>query len=205
MEINRREEDKVGITRNGDIAKSNAGPSFSFSSGRFMFNESPEEEETVDCINKSGHLFADFKKKPPTLEDALKSLGYGDEKSKQLSDEFMEKAKAKLEEFEAPELTPGDVAVIFCYTFEWDSEKYGEGIGSPYRKLNNSLSIDRSNASLKKTRDFLFLLLHSLRKLPRYSPINGVLYRGIRVHVQTEVSPEFPNMKPYAPGNEKMW
>ena len=32
-----------------------------------------------------------------------------------------------------------------------------------------------------------------------------MLYRGIRVHVQTEVDPEFTNRKPYAAGNEKTW
>ena len=54
-----------------------------------MFNESPDEEETVDCINKTGHLFADFKKKLSTLEEALKPMESGDEKSKELSYEFL--------------------------------------------------------------------------------------------------------------------
>ena len=49
--------------------------SFSFSSDRFVFNETPDEEEVVECINKSGHLFAEFRKKPPTLEEALWSMG----------------------------------------------------------------------------------------------------------------------------------
>ena len=204
MEVIRKDEGKVNITRNGGIAKSNTGLSLSFSSDRFMFTETPDEEEIVDCINKSGHLFADFKRKPPTLEEALKSMEYGDEKSKELSYEFLGKAKGKLDEFEAPGLTPEDVSAIYCYTYEWDSKRFGD-LESPYRKLNNSLSIDRSNAGLKKTRGFLFLLLVTLRKLPRYTPVNGVLYRGIRVHVQTEADPDFPRRKPYAAGNEKVW
>ena len=199
MEIDRREEDKVVIERNDTGASeivcetptSADTLSLSFSSDRFMFNESPDEEETVDCINKSGHLFTEFKKKHPTLEDALKSMEYGDEKAKKLSAMFMKRADGKLKEFEAPGLTSEDVAAIFCYTYEWEREKYGD-FESPYRMLNNSLSIDRSNASLKKTRGFLFLLLQALRKLPRYTPVNGVLYRGIRIHVQTEMDPEYP-------------
>ena len=210
MEVEKRvgeekEEGKAAIARGENVHETQDTPSLSFSSDRFMFNESLEEEEIVECINKSGHLFTEFKKKPPTLEEALMSMEYGDERSKELSYEFLGKAKGKLkDEFDAPGLTPEDVAAIYCYTYEWDSKKFGD-YESPYRKLNNSLSIDRSNASLKKTRGFLFLLLQSLRKLPRYTPVNGVLYRGIRVHVQTEMDPEYPKRKPYAAGNEKVW
>ena len=210
MEVNRKEEDKVDVARSEtEIVREIPTDtlSLSFSSDRFMFSESPDEEETVDCINKSGHLFAEFKKKkPPTLEEALRSMEYGDVKAKELSEKFLERANGKLEEFEAPELTHENVAAIFCYTHECNSEKEkAEGIGSPYRKLNNSLSIDRSNASLKKTRGFLLLLLQTLRKLPRYTPVNGVLYRGIRAHIQTEADPNSPKTKPYAKGNEKVW
>ena len=210
MEVNKKEEDKVNVARSEtEIVRGTPTDalSLSFSSDRFMFNETPDEEETVDCINKSGHLFSEFKKKkPPTLEEALKSMEYGDEKAKELAGKFLERAEGKLEEFEAPELTPENVAAIFCYTHECNSEKEkAERIESPYRKLNNSLSIDRSNASLKKTRGFLFLLLQALRKLPRYTPVNSVLYRGIRAHVQTEADPKYPKTKPYAAGNEKVW
>ena len=45
----------------------------------------------------------------------------------------------------------------------------------------------------------------ALRKLPRYIPVNGVLYRGIKVHVQTEADPQNPKRLPYAAGNEKVW
>ena len=114
MEINRREEDKVVIERDDTGASeivceaptSTDTLSLSFSSDRFMFNESPDEEETVDCINKSRHLFADFKKKKsPTLEEALKSMEYGDEKAKKLSAMFLKRADEKLKEFETPGLT----------------------------------------------------------------------------------------------------
>ena len=46
--------------------------------------------------------------------------------------------------------------------------------------------------------------MQALRKLPRYTPVNGVLYRGIRAHVQTEADPKSPKTKPYAKGSEKV-
>ena len=85
-------------------------------------------------------------------------MEYGDEKSSELCKKFMESGKDKLERFDTSGVTIEDVAVITCYTFEWDNKRFGD-IESPYRKLNNSLSIGRSNVSLKKTRGFLFLLL----------------------------------------------
>ena len=81
MEVNRKEGDKVNVARSEtEVVRETSTDtlSLSFSSDRFMCNESPDEEETVDCINKSGHLFAEFKKKPPTLEEALRSMEYGD-------------------------------------------------------------------------------------------------------------------------------
>ena len=166
MEIKREEKDETNITRDEivhssekDVSRGENGgvesepSSLSFSSERFAFSDTPEEEDTaVECINTSRHLFTDFRKKsPPSLEEALEAMGYGEEKAKKLTEMFLEKAREKLEEFDAPGLTAEDVAAIFCYTYEWDEKKFGEGFESPYRKLNNSLSVDRSNANLKKT------------------------------------------------------
>ena len=47
--------------------------------------------------------------------------------------------------------------------------------------------------------------MQALRKFPRYTPVNGVLYRGIRAHVQTEIDSKNPKTKPYTKGNEKTW
>ena len=182
--------DETGNTSGKDISRGESGTvsgaesePFSSSPERFVFSDTPDEEDaTVECINNSGHLFKEFKKSPPTLEEALEAMGYvkkedkedkedkkpteTDEKlSRTLSEMLLKRAKEKLEEFDAPGLTAEDIAVIFCYTYEWDEEKFGKDIDSPYRKLSNSLSIDRSNANLKKTCRFLFLLLAALRKL----------------------------------------
>ena len=108
--------------------------SFSFSSSCFAFSETPgEEDAAVECIDRSGHLFSEFKKKPPTLEEALEAMGYvkkedkkedkkpteKDEKlSRTLSKMFLERAMGKLEELDAPGLTAEDVAAVFCYAYE---------------------------------------------------------------------------------------
>ena len=173
----------------------------SFSSERFDF-VGLEEHGVVDSIDRISQLFTRLTKKPPTLEEALACMGY--EKAKELAEQSTEKATDKLTELYAPDLTVEDVAVIFCYTLEWNEKRLGDG-ESPHKKLNNSLSVDRSSAALKKTRGFLFLLLQALRKLPRFVPESHTLYRGIRAHVQTEPDPEFPDRKPYAAGNKKTW
>ena len=180
------------------------------SSEQFGFNfrlttEDDEIETTVSGIDQMSHLYVSLAKKPPTLEEALKSMRY--EKAEELTELFTKNATGKLKELDAPGLTVEDVAVILCYTFEWTEDvkrTFGCGI-SPYKMLNNSLSVDRSSSSIKITRGFLFLLLRAMRKLPRFVPDNHTLYRGIKVHVQTEEDPEFPDRKPYALGSLKIW
>ena len=157
----------VAVTSSKDIIRDAAGTegAVSLSSERFNF-VSLEESDVVDSIDQASQLFKCFTKKPPTLEDALVSMGY--EKAKELTELFAKKATEKLKELKAPGLTVDDIATIFCYTFEWDKERFGE-VDSPYKILNNSLSVDRRSTALKKTRDFLFLLLQALRKLPHLS------------------------------------
>ena len=227
MDIKRKGDTADLLTKGLDVVRSgtsivpadNACPrprapadpfSLTLSSERFAFSEAPDDDEeddaaAVDCINKSGHLFAELKKSPPSLREALEWMGYGSVKAGALASAFLSRAEEKLKEFEAPELTAEEVAAVFCYTHECSDEERASGAESPYRLLNRSLSVDRSNSALKKTRGFLFLLLQSLRKLPRYTPANGVLYRGIRVLVQTEADPAAPRRRPYAAGNAKVW
>ena len=74
MEVDRREEDKVNVERRDTGASEivreaptfTDTPSFSYSSEHFTFNNTAEDD-TVDDINKSRHLFADFKRKPQRL------------------------------------------------------------------------------------------------------------------------------------------
>ena len=181
----RTQEGLVGSdTPSKDVVRDAAGTegtsllSLSLSSEHFSFVvPENENEETVSSIDQASQLFTGVAKKPPTLEEALRSMKY--EKAKELVELFTKRATEKLIELDAPGLTVGDIAVIFCYTFEWSKKKPERDV-SPYRKLNNSLSVDRSNAALKKTCGFLFLLLQALRKLPRFVPENHTLYRGLR-------------------------
>ena len=200
-----KKETKIGTagTSSKDIVRDVSGieGTASLSSERFNF-VSLEESGVVDSIDQASQLFAGFTKKPPTLEEALKPMVY--EKAKELAELLTKKATEKLTEIDAPGFTVEDIAIVFCYTYEWNVERFS-GLENIYRKLNKSLSVDRSNAALKKTRGFLFLLLQTLRKLPRFVPENHTLYRGLRAHVQTEEDSEFPERKPYAAGNEKTW
>ena len=195
----------IGTSKSGDgtpslkLSGQSSMNSLSLSSEVFVFSE---EDETVNSINQMVQMVSGFKKKPPTIKEVLESMKY--ENAEALSKRFMRLANDKLRVLDAPGLNDIDVAVILLYTFGWDKKRF-KGGESPYIVLNQSLSIDRSNASLKKTRGFLFLLLQALRKLPRFSPAKHTLYRGIKKHVQTEHDPEFPSRQSYAPGAIKTW
>ena len=170
----------------------NVGAALSLSSERFAFQTAAainDDDETVEEIDQVIHLFTRLTKKPPTLEEALESMGC--KKSKELTEKLTKEAEDKMGELDAPGLSASDVSVVLCYTYEWDAKELGKGT-SPYRVLNNSLSVDRSNAALKKTRGFLFLLLQTLRKLPRFVPESHSLYRGLKILVQTEAGPKSP-------------
>ena len=108
----------AGVTTSKDIIRDAAGRegTVSLSSERFNFVNT-EESGVVDSIDQANQLFTGFTKKPPTLEEALRSMEY--EKAKELTELFTKKASDKLAELDAPGLTVEDIAAIFCYTFEW--------------------------------------------------------------------------------------
>ena len=203
------EVDRNGITTTTTTAKRNNNNNNSSQQQqqqqqqqRFDFALNEDDGNTVDNVDQVSHLFMSFSVKPPTLEEALSAMEYNN--PGELANTLYKKGAKTLGRLDAPGLTVDDVAIIFCYTFEWDEEKFGKA-KSPYFMLNLSLSVNRSSTTLKKTRGFLFLLLSSLRKLPRFVPESRILYRGIRALVQTEYDWRFPDRKPYAAGNEKTW
>lgn len=200
MEVE-REGTKAGNTENIEFTEETAVEPLSFSSNRFVFSGF-EDNDNVGSIDNVNQLFIVLKKKPPSLEKALECMGY--KNSKELYEKFLTNGKEKLEEIDAPGLTAEDLAVVQCYTYEWEEKLFGKG-ESPYRKLNNSLSVERNNKALRDVCSFMFLLLRVLRKLPRYIPEKRALYRGIKIHVQTEYNNDFPSRKPYSIGNEKTW
>ena len=71
MEVKRKEKDKTNTTRgeagnlgeNGTVNGEPTSEPFSFSSDRFAFSDDPEDDATVECINNSRHMFAEFRKK----------------------------------------------------------------------------------------------------------------------------------------------
>lgn len=62
--------------------------SLSFSSERFSSNDF-EEETTLSSIDNASNLFGGFKKKVPTLMEALESMGY--ENFEELSKSLLKK------------------------------------------------------------------------------------------------------------------
>ena len=55
----------------------------------------------MESTNNSRGLFVEFRKKPPTLEEALEAMEYGEDKARELTEMFLERARRKLEEFDA--------------------------------------------------------------------------------------------------------
>jgi hypothetical protein len=64
--------------------------------------------------------------------------------------------------------------------------------------------VDRKNG-LKIISKYLYILLYSLRKLPKYYPTQtkGYLYRCINKHINYKIDPFNPKSIPYLQGNKK--
>ena len=127
-------------------------------------------------LNASKSDFEGFVSSKPTLEDALRSAGV--QNLEWVLDEALvhgRSAKAK-PEIAALGLTDDEAGAIACYTL---SSK--DGAKPPYLLINEGLAGARSRDDLCSIRKLLYLLLSGLRKLPRFRPSPGQLYRGIEV------------------------
>lgn len=100
-----------------------------------MYNESPDEEETVYCNNKPANLFSEPKKVLPIFEDALKSMEYGEEKSKKPSELFLKRAMENSRHRSARTHFQGRCCGLLLH-IQIGQKKYREGIESPH--MNNN-------------------------------------------------------------------
>ena len=153
----------------------------------------PDEE----TINNYKDLFKEYGNNLPSLEEALlhlyNSAGFSEEESNKYTNDILDKTKYKLnfKDFynnkikkEYPNISFEEAQIIASYTYEADNETY-----SPYRILNiNLVEEDRKNG-LKKISKYFYILLLSLRKLPKYIPEKKVLYRCIRKKVNYMYDP----------------
>ena len=76
---------------------------------------------------------------------------------------------------------------------------------SPYLILNRSLVSNNREQGLKNVSKYFYLLLKTLRLLPRYYPptTNNYLYRWIRVKVNLMIDPYDEKVVPYIRGKNK--
>lgn len=134
-------------------------------------------DQNLESLNKYRDLFLPFKKKLPTIREALEELGL----SKADIDDLVEFSTNKAEgvrKLHNLHLSNDEMAAIYVYTTAMtdDSKK-------PYEYINEALSSPNKSEEIPKVKKYLALLLSALRKLPRQFPSLYVLYRGINVPV----------------------
>ena len=174
----------------------------------FYCNE--EENIREESINKYKNLFINYETNPPTLSEALiqmfESAELDDNKVKELTNDIISKCKVRIlpvfdlikKKYE--NITIEDAYIICSYTCECEPKerKY-----SPYRILNQNLVSENRKNGVRNISKYLYILLKSLRKLPRYYPQNKYLYRCLTIKVNLSKSPNNKNVTPYIAGNIK--
>ena len=176
------------------------------------FYAEEEGQEKEESLNKYWSLCLDYIINPPNLPEALKQMfiSAGAEKNeiKDLIEDIESKCEQKLTQtFEEikkkyPNITKDDALIISSYTCESKDKEY-----SPYRLLNTNMVEKNRKKGIENISKYLYILLHSLRKLKRYYPDknskNKYLYRCIRFKVNLKEDPNDSSMIPYANGNIK--
>ena len=170
-------------------------------------NEGIEKDES---INKYKELFTDFMKNSPSLDESLEQIfisgGLESEKIeqfiKQLREDCEERLKVTWKEIKEknPLLTYEQAIIISSYTCEAIDSRY-----SPYKILNKNLVSENRKEGLKKVSKYFYLLLSTLRLLPKYYPpsTNNFLYRCINVKVNLMIDLEDEKVVPYIRGKNK--
>ena len=139
---------------------------------RFCCEEEDESNKEVS-VNKYKYLFTNYEKNKPSLSEALfhmyKSSGLDDKTSNDLTKDIIEKCNLKIDsdfsliKKEYDNITKEDAIIICSYTCESKIKEF-----SPYKLLNlNLVSDDRKNG-VRNISKYLYILLKSLRKLPKY-------------------------------------
>ena len=175
-------------------------------------SEKEDNDKDDESINKYKFLFSDYVKNVPTLSDALNQMLSSkikeNQKVKEFTKEIINKCKSKIDgrfgeiQKKYSNITKEDAYIICSYTCEIDEESQY----SPYSILNRNLVEDNRRIGLERISKYFFLLLKSLRKLPRYYPEYGKLYRCIRRQVSLSKDKYNKKLIPYEIGNTKtLW
>ena len=173
---------------------------------RFCCEEEDESNKEVS-VNKYKYLFTNYEKNEPSLSEALIHMyitsGLDDKTSDELTKDIIEKCNLKIDsdfsliKKEYDKITKEDAYIICSYTCEAKIKEF-----SPYKLLNlNLVSDDRKNG-VRNISKYLYILLKSLRKLPRYYPKDKNLYRCLTTQINISKD-NSQNNSSYCKGNQK--
>ena len=175
-----------------------------------IFYLKEEDNKREDSIQNYNKIFESYTDNIPTLEEALKEMYILSKLQKikaiDLTNDIIYKCNNKMENRmkeinkEYPNITKEDAVNICSYTCEADDTDY-----SPYKILNKNLISENRENGIKIVSKYFFILLKSLRKLPRYYPDknNGYLYRCITKHINYMIDPFNKKTIPYIMGEKK--
>ena len=145
-----------------------------------------------ESLNNYKNLFSKYKYNLPSLKDALyqmfKSKNINDKKIDELIEDILDKCKKTIKKNEKEikkkykNITEDDAYIICSYTCESQERDF-----SPYRILNRNLVETNRQSGVENVSKYLYILLKSLRKLPKYKvPPSKYLYRCISQKVNLE-------------------
>ena len=171
-----------------------------------------KEENNIkeESINNYKDLFLEYENNLPTLSEALEQLfifaGLDKKYSEELIQDILFKCNKAIDNnFEQitkryNNITKEDAYIICSYTCESINKAY-----SPYKILNKNLNSENRKNGLNNVSKYLYILLKSLRVLPKYNPskINKYIYRCIPHDVPILFDPENKKSVPYIEGNRK--
>ena len=174
--------------------------------GQSFFCEKNNRKVNEQTVNDYKKLFEEYEHNPPSLQESLnqmlKSSNIDDKNIELYTNEIMDNCKKcidpRMNEINTKfnTITKKDAYIICSYTMEIKDRNY-----SPYRLLNQYL--DSNENEIIKISKYLYILLKSLRKLPRYYPDKKYLYRCIGNHVPITEDPFNKELVPYVIGNKK--
>ena len=172
------------------------------------FYSEEEDNDKEESINNYKNLFLDYEKKTPSLKEALiqmfKSAKLDDQRANFFVRDIIDKCEDKINQRynniknKYNNITKEDAYIICSYTYQLEEDDF-----SPYKLLNKNLVSDDRQNGIRKISKYLFILLKTLKKLPRYYPKNKYLYRCIDCHVKLSAEPKKPKFVPYIIGNKK--
>ena len=168
-------------------------------------NEGIEKEES---INNYKELFSEYKNNLPNLKESLFQLLDSTDLAKNKIDEYIDFIKKESEDTideklteikeKYPQITYDQAVIIASYTVEAPDTDY-----SPYRILNKNMVSKNRKEGLKKVSKYLYLLLKTLRLLPKYTDETKCLYRCIKFKVNMMIDPLDEKVVPYITGKNK--